>query len=72
MTASGSFRAKVYRESVNYKDANGQWQPIDDALRPDASSPYRYENAANRYSLKLPMRLGTAPVRIEQGSVGAA
>src|SRR5579884_686739 len=59
-------------EAVNYRDANGAWQPIDNTLRASTVSGYAYQNAANAYQLLLPSSLSAAPVKVSSGPAGVA
>lgn len=65
----GTFEAHIYPVAVNYKDANGNWQPIDNTLVPGTDGGVAgYINGANRLHVELPHVLGTAPVRVSDGS----
>jgi hypothetical protein len=64
---TGSFVAVLARGAVNYQDANGQWQPIDNTLVASSAAGAALENKANSYSVRLPHNL-RAPVRVDQGS----
>jgi RHS repeat-associated protein len=63
---SGELETRVYGTPVNYKDAKGNWQPIEEGLetQPDGSG---LENGANAFDLSLPERLGDAPIRLTLG-----
>ena len=43
----------MFSEPVNFKDANGAWQPIDSRLMPSSASGFAYENAANSFSVRF-------------------
>jgi len=58
----------IYSQSVNFRDAAGSWQAIDDSLVKTSLAPYSYQNNANRYSVYLPSDIGSAPVRVQIGS----
>lgn len=58
----------VYSESVNYRDAGGSWQAIDDSLVKSSVNGYAYRNRANRYTVDVPSDIGGAPIRIASGS----
>lgn len=58
-----NYETLIYAGSVNYQDAKGQWQPIDDTLIPTSSSGYAYKNKANSYTGAFPSSLATAPIR---------
>lgn len=72
--------AMVYPGAVNYQDATGAWQQIDDSLVASALPGYAYQNRANAYTVYLPADLGTKGVRVQvanrtfevsiQGAVG--
>ncbi len=64
----GTLQAHIYPVAVNYKDANGDWQPIDDTLVPGTDGALAgYINGANRLHVELPKVLGTAPVHVSDG-----
>jgi RHS repeat-associated protein len=63
--ADGHRFAVLYPGSVNYRDAAGRWQPIDNALVP-AEGGGAHVNRASNYSVRIPDHLGGAPVRIER------
>ncbi len=50
--------------SLNFQDAKGVWQPIDNALVANGGAA---TNKANRYTVTLPADLGSAPVRVAFG-----
>jgi len=58
----------VYSGSVNYRDASGTWQAIDNSLVKTGLAQYAYQNKANRYSVYLPADIGSAPIRVAFGS----
>jgi RHS repeat-associated protein len=58
----------VYTDSVNYRDASGTWQAIDDSLIKTGTAHYAYQNKANRYTVYLPADIATAPIRVAVGS----
>jgi RHS repeat-associated protein len=64
----GMYTAQIFAGSINYQDADGQWQPIDNTLVASTAPGYAHENRANRYVVRFPARLGTAPIHIETGS----
>jgi RHS repeat-associated protein len=67
-TPSGAYQTVVSAGSMNYQDASGAWQPIDDTLVPSAVAGYAYQNKANAYTVLLPASLGGAPVKVTAGS----
>lgn len=62
-TEDGRFETVFYAAPVNYQDANGDWQPIDNRLVP-GTSPGALRNAAAAVELSLPPVLGAGPVRV--------
>ncbi len=67
-TPEGFLEAAVSAGPVNYQDAGGAWQPIDDTLVATTTPGYGWENKADRYRVLLPSNLNGAPIRIERGS----
>lgn len=63
---SGELETRVYGTPVNYRDPEGEWQPIEEGLeaQPDGSG---LQNGANAFDLSLAERLGEAPVRLTLG-----
>lgn len=64
LTAGGMYAAQVYPGPVNYRAADGSWQPIDDSL--DAVSG-GFVNRADSYKAFFPSSLGSAPLRVSEG-----
>jgi RHS repeat-associated protein len=62
---NGRREVRVYPAPVNYQDATGAWQPIDETLV--ATSGGGWHNAADAYRLDVPPDLATAPVRVSAG-----
>ena len=65
----------VYADSVNYRDASGTWQAIDDSLVKSSLAPYTYQNRANRYTVYLPADIGSARSAshsVRRGSLSAS
>jgi hypothetical protein len=64
----------VYGDTVNYRDAHGGWQPIDDTLVASSTPGYAFENKADGYKLRIPGDLATSPVQLDlgQASIGFA
>src|SRR5689334_18287793 len=58
----------VYGGTVNYRDAQGEWQPIDDTLVPSSASGYAFENKADGYTVRFPADLAAAPIQLSVGS----
>ena len=57
---------------VNYRDAKGAFQPIDDTLVPSTAGGAGFQNRANSYALTLPRRIESGATRVAVGpaSVG--
>jgi RHS repeat-associated protein len=67
---NGTAQLVLYPEPVNYRDAHGAWQPIDDSLVPSGSA---YVNRADRYTVELPAFLSggeAGAISMLQGSNG--
>ncbi len=62
---NGEYQAVLYSGSVNYRDAAGAWQPIDNSLVPSTVAGYALQNKANQYTLLLPSTLSSAPISFE-------
>jgi RHS repeat-associated protein len=62
---SGALETRVYESPVNYRDSEGDWQPIGEELEelPDGG----LSNGSNRFVLHLPEKLGAGPSRISVG-----
>lgn len=61
----GSFVDVISGGAVNYKDAQGNWQPIDDTLVPSTGAANSHTNKADAYQLTLPDQLAAAPVKVD-------
>src|SRR5207302_10250313 len=61
-------QAVMYPGSVNFQDATGAWQPIDNTLVPTALTGFAYQNKANRYRAYLPADIAAQAVRVQIGS----
>lgn len=53
--------------SLNYKDDQELWQPIDGTLVASQRAGYSYENKANRFKVLFPKDIATTPLRFEAG-----
>lgn len=62
---NGEYQAVLYSGSVNYRDAMGAWQPIDNSLVPSSVAGYALQNKANQYTLLLPSTLSSAPIAFQ-------
>jgi len=58
----------VYPESINYRDASGAWQAIDNSLVKTSAKGYADQSTANRYTVYLPADIASQPIRITTGS----
>jgi RHS repeat-associated protein len=63
----GSLETRIFTSPINYLDAEGEWQPIEEGLeeQPDGNG---LTNAANSFNLDLPEHLGAEPVRLSSES----
>jgi RHS repeat-associated protein len=59
----GALETRVFANPINYRDSEGNWQPIEEGLeeQPDGSG---LTNGTNSFSVDLPERLGEGPVRL--------
>jgi RHS repeat-associated protein len=59
----GSLETRIFTSPINYLNAEGEWQPIEEGLeeQPDGSG---LTNAANSFNVDLPEHLGAEPVRL--------
>lgn len=60
----GARLTRVSPVSLHTRDAKGRWQTIDSRL---VRSGAGFVNRRGRYSTRLPLRLGKAPVRVRRG-----
>jgi RHS repeat-associated protein len=67
LNPDGTHTAHLYTGSVNYQDAKGDWQPIDDTLVASSQPGYAVENKANAYKVYLPADLSQKAVQISIG-----
>lgn len=63
---NGDRQAVVYPGPVNYLDAHGAYQPIDDTLVASSAKGFAFENRANSYAVRLPSSLAS-PVQVATG-----
>lgn len=56
---------EVSESAINYRDTDGQWQPIEEGLKEDNGAGLT--NGNNSFDLNLPSRMGSGPVRITLG-----
>ncbi len=62
----GSYITRISPVPVNYRDANGDYQPINSRLVASANRAFLAENIANSLSAKIPRNPRTTPVRLAQ------
>lgn len=67
LTPKGDYVAELFPGSINYRDEQGAWQPIENELVPSSSPGSALRNKGNRYTLELPANLASAPVKISEG-----
>jgi RHS repeat-associated protein len=63
--SNGALETRVFESPINYRDADGDWKPIEEGLRESAAAGLA--NGANRFDLSLPARMGSGPVRLDVG-----
>ena len=63
----GAYETVFSSTPVNFRNDNGQWEPIDNTLVTDQAPGDGYRNRANRFQVGLPSALGVAPVRVADG-----
>lgn len=65
LLSDGSLETRLFQVPVNYRDEEGEWQPIDQELRalPDGT----ITNGANSFDLHLPDDLDQAPLEVSVG-----
>ncbi len=68
----GKFETVFYGGPIHYRDARGQWQPIDNTLVPAPGSGAGLRNAAGEVQVSLPPMLGTGPVQVSRDDVSVA
>lgn len=62
----GTFGTKIFQIPVNYRDGDGDWQPIEEGLERAANGSI--VNGDNRFDIQLPASLDTgSPVRVTIG-----
>jgi RHS repeat-associated protein len=65
-TGDGNYATVLGIDPVNYRDATGAWQPIDDSLV-TTNNGLSFRNKANQYVVEVPTRLEAGTVRITNG-----
>ncbi|MDP9421078.1 MAG: DNRLRE domain-containing protein [Actinomycetota bacterium] len=68
----GKFETVFYGGPIHYRDARGQWQPIDNTLVPAQAAGAAFRNAAGQVQVSLPSVLGVGPVRASRDDVSVA
>jgi RHS repeat-associated protein len=63
--SDGSREARIYTDPINFKDAQGNWRPIDSDLSQSARGSI--SNGDAPVDLSLPVHLGSEPVRVDVG-----
>ena len=63
-TGDGNLVAKIASEPINYLNPSGQWEPIDNTLVARSGG---YRNRGADYSVLLPSRIESAPIRVALG-----
>lgn len=67
---SGRLETRVYGVPVNYKDAEGEWQPIDEGL--EEADGGEIVNGANSVDVRLPSELQDGAARLTVGNAWIA
>lgn len=62
---SGARETRVYAAPINYRDADGDWRPIEEGL--EQGDGATIVNGDNGFDVRLPARLGSGPVRFVNG-----
>jgi RHS repeat-associated protein len=65
LLADGSRETRLYQAPVNYRDEDGDWQPIGQALKGTANGSLT--NGDNSFDIHLPEDLDEGPVRVMLG-----
>jgi hypothetical protein len=60
---SGKRETRLFQTPVNYRNEDGDWQPIDESLEVQSDGT-GLTNGPNDFDLSLPERLGSEPVRL--------
>jgi len=67
LTAQKQFITSLYSEPINYRDPQGNWQPIDSRVLPSSTSGYAWQNAANAFRASFKARLQGDYLQFEAG-----
>jgi hypothetical protein len=65
----GSLETRIYPAPVNYRDAEGNWRPINEDLQEGEASAF--ENGQNDFDLALPEQLDGGAVRVSSDEDGS-
>lgn len=60
--SDGALETRVFENPINYRDADGQWQPIEEEL--EEANGATLTNGANDFDVSLPEQLAEGPVRL--------
>ncbi|HVD47847.1 MAG TPA: DNRLRE domain-containing protein, partial [Candidatus Limnocylindria bacterium] len=63
--ANGTYTTTITNGPINYRDANGKWQPIDSVLTASAKSGYAWANRANSFKVNFKDALGQGYLGID-------
>src|SRR4029077_19187147 len=58
----GSRETRIFENSINYRDTEGDWKPIDEGLKELEGGGL--SNGPNRFDIHLPEKLGSGPTRL--------
>lgn len=61
----GALETQLYENPVNYRDSEGDWQPIEEGLEYEGKA---LTNGANSFDLSLPAKMGAGAVRLSEGN----
>lgn len=61
----GTLEAEIFQAPVNYRDDQGDWQPIEEELEESAGGAIT--NGDNSFDVQLPQSLDSSPVRLSVG-----
>jgi RHS repeat-associated protein len=64
LLSDGSKETRVFSGPINYRNASGEWAPIEEELERSANGSFT--NEANSFDLTLPAHLGSSPVRLSE------
>ncbi|MCM3923452.1 hypothetical protein ND748_17515 [Frankia sp. AiPs1] len=61
------YRTEVSSSPVNYRDAQGAWQPIDTTLVASTGKGFAWQAKAVGYDAQFPGTLADGPIRVSRG-----